>query len=825
MHIANRSFVNKLKLLIATVANLDHSSNILKMFVKPFKMKMITLRRLFWIFLFLLVFYAIYLLFVNTSFNELHYQPVNYKNFRQMSRLKARNERLAMNSKLKSSKLYKEIDCIINDDEYKISCLKSTVNQNVYLPFYFVKTYFDVYGKLDKPDKFDSKERETFRFQHSYSKIYLARERYDYRRKFLFFENYSVENRQRVKYVSGLYNVPVSTQWNSLGHLYPIQIFQFGLSHFNKMLASDEPKFIYLDADKFARNDLSDLKWPSSVDLKVGEAETFRSDLKEEPKREDEQLSIDQLTNLRNDLNSDLMSNDFNQSLNEEPTVPRKLKRRRVIRLDDSDKRSDDGQSDEQAEQQSAIRKSYDEPNSQSMNEESTKNRTIFLNNTSLVLTLNLTKKSAFYSSLFLTFRYRLTGNLRITVVLMNDNRTKFKVNYRNINSELFRNDNLIYGLGNATGWRMFARNVGVDLIKSVNLSRKKNLNNNLKLKNLHLYRVIFNGEAILDEIKLSSNGHIYAFANSVTWLLMKQDENGGWPSKVNKRLVSSSLVLNVNWHSSMAQGHGISLLMRMFHFRNEFNLLDGDKLADLPERNGTSPAGRPSRLVNDELARMKLKSKLNSKLLDRQPGDEATTKRASSDNSTADEVENYFIDPDRLILNNSLIYLNAAIDAVNLFKKNVTENGISAYFMGQYRFYEEFPTTPSLFVLNGFVYSLFGLYDLKMTLNLLIRNQKLDEPLNDYYLVKLNEVGQLFDDGVRTLKTLLPFYDTGARSLYDLRHFTLQNQPPNLSRWDYHSVHINLLSHMNTILNDPNIDDCVQRWIGYMKGKRAAHN
>ena len=387
----------------------------------------------------------------------------------------------------------------------------------------------------------------------------------------------------------------------------------------------------------------------------------------------------------------------------------------------------------------------------------------------------------------------------------------------------MFKSDNLIYGLGNSTGWRLFARNVGVDLIKSINLSRKKkNLNNSLKLKNLHLYRIIVNGEAILNEIKLSSNGHFYAFGNSVNWLLMKQDESGGWPSKVNKRLVSSSLVLNVNWHSSMAQGHGISLLVRMFHFRNEFNLND-DKLADLPERNGSSPTGRPSRLINDELARMKLKSKLNSKLLDRQPT-ELNSRKESPVNDTADET-NYFIDPDRLILNNSLIYLNAAINAVDLFKKNVTENGISAYFMGQYRFYEEFPTQPSLFVLNGFIYSLFGLYDLKQTLNLLIRNQKLDDSLNDYYLVKLNEIGQLFDEGIRSLKTMLPLFDTGSLSLYDLRHFTLQNQPPNLARWDYHSVHINLLSHLNTILNDPNIDACVQRWITYMKGKRAAHN
>lgn len=36
--------------------------------------------------------------------------------------------------------------------------------------------------------------------------------------------------------------VPVSTQWRSAGHTYPIQIAQFGLSHYCKMLVEGSPK-------------------------------------------------------------------------------------------------------------------------------------------------------------------------------------------------------------------------------------------------------------------------------------------------------------------------------------------------------------------------------------------------------------------------------------------------------------------------------------------------------------------------------------------------------------------------------------------------------
>lgn len=524
-------------------------------------------------------------------------------------------------------------------------------------------------------------------------------------------------------------------------------------------------------------------------DLKLNE--TDFKDVEVKPDRMDEsnangQLNIDQLTN-----------DDLNQTSNGE-TNRRLLfqssnKRMISVNDDESNQRSDQNKENE-------IANEPDDSNE----------RTIYLNQTNLVFTLNLTKASSFYSSLFLAFKFKCIKQLRLTVVLMNEKRSKFKLNYRTVNHELFRNDNLVYGIGNSTEWRMFARDLGVDLIKSINLSRKKKSNNGLKLKNLHLYRLIFSGEAILKGIKLSSNGHFNQFVSAVNWFLIKQDSNGGWPSKVNKRLVSESLILNNNWYSSMAQGHAISLLVRAFHFRNEFNLVDQSSDDNEPKydvsKNRT--IGKPSKLINDELLRMRLKNTLSQQII-------------STSNQSA--IDDYFVD-DGLILNNSLIYLNAAISAVDLFKKNVSDNGISTYFMDKYRFYEEFPTTPSLFVLNGFVFSLFGLHDLRMTLDLLIRNQKLEQSLNDYYLNKLTEINHLFDEGVITLKSLLPLYDTGSSSLYDLRHFTLKVSV-NIARWDYHSTHINLLLYLNTILNDRNIDDCAQRWSHYMKGKRADHN
>lgn len=114
----------------------------------------------------------------------------------------------------------------------------------------------------------------------------------------------------------------------------------------------------------------------------------------------------------------------------------------------------------------------------------------------------------------------------------------------------------------------------------------------------------------------------------------------------------------------------------------------------------------------------------------------------------------------------------------------------------------------PPSFVLNGFIYSLIGLYD--------VMSLAPKESAGDAQL--------LFDQGMQTLKKLLPLYDTGSGSVYDLRHFTL-GLAPNIARWSYHSTHINQLHLLSTIDSDSILSSVAERWTGYMQGKRAAHN
>ena len=127
---------------------------------------------------------------------------------------------------------------------------------------------------------------------------------------------------------------------------------------------------------------------------------------------------------------------------------------------------------------------------------------------------------------------------------------------------------------------------------------------------------------------------------------------------------------------------------------------------------------------------------------------------------------------------------------------------------MDKYVWYEEYPTTPPSFVLNGFIYALLGLYDVSQV------------STGDYR----KRASQLFEEGVSSLKALFPLFDIGSGSTYDLRHFTLKSVP-NLARWDYHATHVTQLLVMNSIHPDPMFDSFAERWSDYMKGKRAEHN
>jgi heparosan-N-sulfate-glucuronate 5-epimerase len=159
-------------------------------------------------------------------------------------------------------------------------------------------------------------------------------------------------------------------------------------------------------------------------------------------------------------------------------------------------------------------------------------------------------------------------------------------------------------------------------------------------------------------------------------------------------------------------------------------------------------------------------------------------------------------------VASKDMTYLEAAGRALDIFDIPSSEGGVLAKFLDKYDWYEEYPTTPSSFVLNGFIYSLIGLYDLK---------EIAVGSISD-------KAAKLYEKGLVTLKTMLPMFDSGTGTFYDLRHITA-GLAPNRARWDYHKVHIKQLYLLVELDNDKLFKHTLQRWKGYMKGKIAPHN
>lgn len=126
--------------------------------------------------------------------------------------------------------------------------------------------------------------------------------------------------------------------------------------------------------------------------------------------------------------------------------------------------------------------------------------------------------------------------------------------------------------------------------------------------------------------------------------------------------------------------------------------------------------------------------------------------------------------------------YLVASELALEPLKIDVADGGLTTDFFG-HPYYEEYPTTPPSFTLNGFMFTLLGLYDLAT-------------------IIPDSEALNLFNTGMNTLVYSLPFYDAGASlglSLYHLGHIT--NPPRTLhATSSYHDIHIQLLDALNNV-------------------------
>ena len=142
--------------------------------------------------------------------------------------------------------------------------------------------------------------------------------------------------------------------------------------------------------------------------------------------------------------------------------------------------------------------------------------------------------------------------------------------------------------------------------------------------------------------------------------------------------------------------------------------------------------------------------------------------------------------------------WLTAATAALTSLGMTVQNGGLQADFFGSgHPWYEEYPTTPSLYTLNGFMFCLFGLYDMSVA-------------------SPGSSAGVLYAQGRTTLDYGLPFFDTGAVSSYHLGHITFGPRPITNSL-NYHHIHITELNALNSIGADNVVAYYASTWATYV--------
>jgi heparosan-N-sulfate-glucuronate 5-epimerase len=128
-----------------------------------------------------------------------------------------------------------------------------------------------------------------------------------------------------------------------------------------------------------------------------------------------------------------------------------------------------------------------------------------------------------------------------------------------------------------------------------------------------------------------------------------------------------------------------------------------------------------------------------------------------------------------------SVKYLKSASFAFNSFKNSIENGGVVSNLDNGMKFYEEYVSNSPSHVLNGFLYSLWGIYEY-------------------YYTFNDASAKNVFDEGLVSLEYILPKFDTGFWSKYCLSN----RKVINIASYMYHELHIVQLESINQITKSP---------------------
>jgi heparosan-N-sulfate-glucuronate 5-epimerase len=141
--------------------------------------------------------------------------------------------------------------------------------------------------------------------------------------------------------------------------------------------------------------------------------------------------------------------------------------------------------------------------------------------------------------------------------------------------------------------------------------------------------------------------------------------------------------------------------------------------------------------------------------------------------------------------------YTEAAARALRPFGRDSGDRGVRTTMDGD-PFYEEYPTSPASYVLNGAIYALWGLHDVGVVL---------DDA----------EARRLFAQGLDVLADNIHRWDLGYWSRYDL----YPHRRVNVASAAYHELHIVQLNAMQLISPRETLADAAARFSAYASSRR----
>lgn len=157
--------------------------------------------------------------------------------------------------------------------------------------------------------------------------------------------------------------------------------------------------------------------------------------------------------------------------------------------------------------------------------------------------------------------------------------------------------------------------------------------------------------------------------------------------------------------------------------------------------------------------------------------------------------------------------FLEAGAAALDFLLTPVASGGPATTLAGldpsleQYVWFEEWPVAPVPYTLNGFTFTLLGLHDWSQL---------------DVEHPSVERAREAFRAGLATLEVVLPWFDLGGFTVYDLRHFVAGERP--LYAWAYHGVHVGTVHALRTITGSPTLHDVELLWASFVERPMTMH-